>query len=92
MPRGQYPRRTKQAAATQAPPVFVSGAPEPAAAAAPQSDDPLQANRRVEDMGEAELRAYALQIGLSRSDAENLPVPRLRENCLLRLYEVIEDF
>ena len=91
MPRGQYPRRTKQAAADEAPPVFVSEAPVPEAVAAPRSDDPLQANRRVEDMGEVELRTYALQIGIGRSDAANLPVPRLRENCLLRLYEVIED-
>lgn len=83
MSRGQHPRRTQQAAAEQVPPAVVL--------AAPVSSDPLQRNRRVEDMGEAELRPYALQIGISRRDAESLEIERLRQNCLHRLYELIEE-
>lgn len=86
MPRGRHPRHAQQAAVNETPPAVVM-----AAVLEPQSTDPLQRNRRIEDMGEAELRSYALQIGLSRRDAESLTVDRLRQCCLHRLYEVIED-
>ena len=86
MPRGHYPRRQQvEPVETPAP---VIAAP---ALLEPQSSDPLEPNRRVEDMGEAELRAYALQIGLYPGDAQNLEVERLRQNCLIRLYDLIDD-
>jgi hypothetical protein len=84
MPRGQ-PRGQQQPVET---PAAVIAAPE---ALQPESTDPLQPNRRVEDMGEKELRAYAVQIGLYPGDAQRLEVERLRQNCLIRLHEVIEE-
>lgn len=58
---------------------------------APQSTDPLQRHRNMESMSEPELRSYALQVGVSRRDAECLPPDRLRQNCALTLYQLIED-
>jgi hypothetical protein len=39
-----------------------------------------------------ELRAYALQIGLTQRDAEGLGEDRLRMNCKARLFDMIETF
>lgn len=58
---------------------------------APQSNDPLQRHRNMASMSEGELRAYALQVGVSRRDAESLSPDRLRQNCALTLYQLIED-
>lgn len=58
---------------------------------APQPRDALQRHRNVATMPEAELRQYALQVGVSRRDAETLEVGRLRQNCVLVLHALIED-
>lgn len=76
MPRGHYPRRAKQEEAEVSPPA---------------SNDSLEKHRRVEDMGEAELRSYALQVGVYPGDAQRLEVERLRQNVLLKLNELIEE-
>jgi len=86
MPRGHYPRQAKRAAAEEAPPAVVMHSPVVVA-----SNDPLQPGRRVQDMAEAELRAYALQVGMSTSDARDLKVERLREGCLHHLYQLIDE-
>ena len=57
----------------------------------PRWDDPLQRNRSPDRMDEAELRQYGLQIGLSRRDAADLGVERLRVACKHRINDLIED-
>jgi hypothetical protein len=84
MPRGQ-PRGQQQPVET---PAAVIASP---AVLEPESKDPLQRNRNVQAMPEAELRAYALQIGVYPGDAQRLDVERLRQNCLIRLYDVIAE-
>lgn len=69
----------------------VAAAPAAAPAVAPRRDDPLQRHRQVDTMGEAELRDYGLQIGLTKRDAATLTVERLRTACKHRVYELIED-
>lgn len=59
--------------------------------AEPVSKDPLQRSRNVLLMDEAELRTYALQIGMTRRDSESLAVPRLQQNCLTHLNRLIEE-
>ena len=53
--------------------------------------NPFQRARSIDRMPEAELRAYALQVGVNPRDAANLAVPRLQQNCLLMLHQRIED-
>lgn len=57
----------------------------------PQSSDPLQRGRDIRSMGEAELRRYALQVGVLARDAESLPVDLLRQNCTLVLMQLVDD-
>ena len=57
----------------------------------PRWDDPLQRNRSPDRMDEAELRQYGLQIGLSRRDAADLGVERLRVACKHRINDLIEE-
>lgn len=63
----------------------------PVAPVAPRWDDPLQRNRPIDSMQEAELRQYGLQIGLSRRDATDLGVERLRVACKQRVNDLIEE-
>lgn len=81
MPRGHYKRGKHQAAQ----PLAVEVPAEPASA------DPLEPNRNMETMDEAQLRSYALQIGVNRRDAAELPVSRLKQNCMLVLNDLIEE-
>lgn len=83
MPRGIRANRE----APQAP----SFTPTPVAAAQAVSGDPLQRGRRVDDMGEVELRQYAQQIGLPRRDAQELQPERLRTACKQQLFDLIEE-
>lgn len=77
----------KRAAASSAAPA------EQPAPEAPQTrfPDPLQRNRSIDTMGEAELRAYALQLGLTPRDARDLSVERLRVNCKHQVHALIDD-
>ncbi len=59
--------------------------------AAPRWDDPLQRNRPVDSMDEPELRQYGLQIGLTKRDAADLSVERLRVACKHRINDLIEE-
>lgn len=61
------------------------------AAQGPARIDPLAKGRRIEDMPEAELRAYARQIGVRPRDAAELSVDKLRSNCVLHLMALLED-
>ncbi len=65
--------------------------PMVAAAAATPSRDPLQRHRNIQLMGEDELRSYALQVGVSKRDAAELSVDRLKANCVLMVQSVIES-
>ena len=56
------------------------------------SKDPLQSGRNMALMGEAELRRYALQVGVNKRDAESLEPGRLRQNCMLVIQQQIEDY
>lgn len=67
---------------TQAPPIEVQQTRFP---------NPLQRHRDIDSMGEAELRSYARQLGLTPRDAETLSVERLRANCRAQVYALIED-
>lgn len=60
-------------------------------AAPARSNDPLQRHRNIGTMNEAELRAYALQVGVSKRDAETLPMDRLRVNCVHVINALIDD-
>ena len=62
-----------------------------AASVQPRRDDPLQKHRNVDTMPEAELREYALQLGLTPRDARDLSVERLRVNCKHQVYALIDD-
>lgn len=78
-----------QAAIAATPPVVQ---PEPVAQAdaGPGERDCLQRGRRIDQMGETELRRYARQLGISQRDADGLTVERLRQNCTAQLYELID--
>lgn len=73
-----------------------AAAPPPAAAPAAQEQqtrfpDPLQRHRNIDTMPEAELRAYALQLGMTPRDARDLSVERLRVNARAYVHDLIED-
>lgn len=96
MPRGvpkagyRQPRASREDVALveqSAPPAVAEVEQEPAVALRP---DPLQRGLRIEDMTEAQLRAYALMLGITKRDAAGLSVERLRANCKLRLVELVE--
>lgn len=89
-PRAKPGRKPKAAPAAV---VVAAVVPEPPAApaVAPRRDDPLQRNRNMALMSEAELREYALQVGVPKRDAQSLSVDRLRQNCALVLQAYIED-
>ena len=53
--------------------------------------DPLQRHRDMQSMDEPELRAYALQVGVSKRDAQTLPMDRLRVNCVHVINALIEE-
>lgn len=57
----------------------------------PRRNDPLQRHRDIDTMPEAELREYALQIGMTPRDAASLSVERLRFNCKHQVYTLIDD-
>jgi hypothetical protein len=80
------PEQQQQAVVAQAAPVAPVAQP-----VAPRWDDPLQRNRPIDSMQEAELRQYGLQIGLSRRDANELGVERLRVACKQRVNDLIEE-
>ena len=63
----------------------------PAAVPVAEPGNAFQRARHIDRMPEAELRAYALQVGVSPRDASYLAVPRLQQNCLLMLHQRIED-
>lgn len=67
--------------------------PEPEARPATQTrfPDPLQRHRDIDSMPEAELRAYARQIGMTPRDANTLSVERLRYNAKHHVIALIED-
>ena len=78
------------------PPVASSVAPQvesdsTAAPIAPQRVDALQRGRNIDLMGETELRAYAVQVGVSKRDALSLPMDRLRVNCVHVLHALIDE-
>lgn len=62
-----------------------------AAPIAPQRVDALQRGRNIDLMGETELRAYAVQVGVSKRDALSLPMDRLRVNCVHVLHALIDE-
>jgi hypothetical protein len=62
-----------------------------AAPIAPQRVDALQRGRNIELMGETELRAYAVQVGVNKRDASSLPMDRLRVNCVHVLHALIDE-
>jgi hypothetical protein len=62
-----------------------------AAPIAPQRVDALQRGRNIALMGETELRAYAVQVGVSKRDALSLPMDRLRVNCVHVLHALIDE-
>ena len=68
----------------------VASAEQPQAVVA-EPANPFQRARHIDRMPEAELRAYALQVGVNPRDAAGLTVPRLQQNCLLMLHQRIED-
>jgi len=69
-----------------------SAAVEPAQAEpATRFPNPLQRHRDIDTMPEAELRAYALQIGITPRDASTVGVERLRVNCKHQVYALIDD-
>lgn len=70
--------------------VVAAAAASSASAVTPRHDDPLQSNRNIDTMPEAELRQYARQIGLLR-DADSVAVERLRANCKSQVFALIED-
>lgn len=78
------------AAAAEAPPPAAEAPAPPAAQVPPASFDSLQRGRNIDRMPEAELRAYARQIGISPRDCDGLAVERLRQNCTAQLYELID--
>ena len=57
----------------------------------PRPNDALQRNRNMALMGEAELRAYAIQVGVNKRDAESLSMDRLRVNCVHVLHALIDE-
>lgn len=57
----------------------------------PRPNDALQRNRNMAMMGEAELRAYAIQVGVNKRDAESLSMDRLRVNCVHVLHALIDE-
>lgn len=77
---------TVQPASTLVAPEAVAQHAEPA-----RPRDALQRHRNIDLMDEAELREYALQVGVNRRDAATLAVPRLKQNCMLVLTQLIED-
>ena len=89
------PLAVAQTAAVVPPVESDSTAVAPAALVMPVSQarptDPLQRHRHIGSMGEAELRAYALQVGVSKRDAETLPMDRLRVNCVHVINALIDD-
>ncbi len=62
-----------------------------AAPIAPRRVDALQRGRNIDLMGETELRAYAVQVGVSKRDALSLPMDRLRVNCVHVLHALIDE-
>lgn len=91
-------RRGRRAEAAQAamPPPSVLAQPNSSGSAsmtAPATawPDPLQRHRNVALMGEAELREYALQVGVTKRDAQELAPERLRVNILHVLHARIEE-
>lgn len=93
-PKPGYKRMTAASVVVQAAVASVKPAaadPTPVAVEqVPESRDTLQRGRNIDRMGEAELRRYARQIGISQRDAEGLAVERLRQNCTAQLYELID--
>lgn len=81
------------AAASSAQPVAPDPPPEPDPRPATQTrfPDPLQRHRDIDSMPEAELRAYARQIGMTPRDANTLSVERLRYNAKHHVIALIED-
>ena len=76
------------AAAAQAQPIDTAA---PAAVPVAEPGNAFQRARHIDRMPEAELRAYALQVGVNPRDAACLAVPRLQQNCLLMLHQRIEE-
>lgn len=81
-------------AKVEALPVLAQPAPhvEPVEQApAPARTDPLQRFRNIQTMPEDELRVYARQVGVSKRDAEELSVDRLRVNCVHMVHAIIAE-
>lgn len=57
----------------------------------PPKRDVLERHRNMDLMSEDELRAYAVQIGVAKRDAESLSVDRLKVNCHHVLTAFIES-
>lgn len=95
-PRPGFKRAAAAAVATTAIAAAAASSAAPAEQPAPEAPqtrfpDPLQRNRSIDTMGEAELRAYALQLGLTPRDARDLSVERLRVNCKHQVHALIDD-
>lgn len=88
---GRKPGVRLTQAAVQSAPALPQVVPGTTPAVEARANDPLQRHRHIGSMGEAELRAYALQVGVNRRDAESLPVERLRVNCHHVLHALIDD-
>lgn len=85
----------KRAAAAVVPAAVVPQAAP--AAAGPALHDGARPNAfrtgvNIDALAGDALRTYALQIGLTRRDAEGLSEERLRMNCKARLVDMIETF
>lgn len=81
------------AAVVQAEPVLQGAIPAPG----PVLHDGARPNAfrtgvNIDALAGDALRTYALQIGLTRRDAEGLSEERLRMNCKARLVDMIETF
>jgi len=97
-PKPGFRQAQAQAIALVTPPTTPSEAPKvefdstlTAAPLVPRSNDALQRNRNMALMGEAELRAYAVQVGVNKRDAESLSMDRLRVNCVHVLHALIDE-
>jgi hypothetical protein len=53
--------------------------------------NPLQSGRRLNEMFGEDLRSYARRIGVRPVDVEFLAEERLRQNCALKLREIVES-
>lgn len=91
--RGPAPGFKRAKAAPAIVPAANLAQPEaaPAPPVVPEPRNPLQSRRHIESMDEAELRSYAIQIGVAKRDAEGLSVERLRAACKLTLFDLIDS-